>query len=577
MSKREQPLTPDAESTISLASEEVAASVVQTLCSILQQRSCEREPAGLPFSELLQPLLHHAAKSIEPFAASHSWLAGALPGLKAQLLRRLWTVARLPLYLWFHLHQRPNESSGYQRFLSSMSSDAPSASTGSNDPSWSGLFSEYPELARLLDLIVVEWRAASTEFLARLVADSPRLAQFLLLPSLQVESVIAGLSDPHNQGRSVIRVKFSGEKGLAYKPRPLGAEAAFFRLLAQIAAQEPELRLPAAQVVTRDGYGWMAWIDPSPASSSNDWYTRAGMLQFLLQVFGISDAHMANCVATAEAPSLVDCECMLMPTAHVFNTSGSQDDALETFVAEIESTGFLPRLSRSSSEPDLSGLFGCGGQPVEFRIPIFTTTPDGCDLSFKAAILRPQRNLISNGSPSITKMAAGKSFLSGFERMYIHFVRHREPLRATLAALQPIPSRILLRNTRRYVEILSQSIHPRFLRSRKDRRAFVASSLRADLPSLSTAAAPEILEAELDALDCLNVPYFHAVGRDLYAGDAMIQAEFLAAVGRDVVLERLLRLDPAKLIQYKQVLQLLWLNSVLGGEPVATAAAHHAS
>jgi lantibiotic modifying enzyme len=497
-----------------------------------------------PFVEILQPLADEAITEIAAFSEQYSWLAGALPGLRGQLVQRMGSIANLPLYLWFQTH---HSKATYEQFSRDMHSGA---------AGWNNFVGEYPELERLPGILSKQWQGASLEFLQRLAVDRAALGEFLSLPDLEVESVTAGWSDPHGHGRSVIRVSLPGGQQIAYKPRSLAAELSLAQLVDRIAASNPELRIPHAAVLSRPTHGWMTWLAPSACMDAPGWYAAAGRLQVLLQAVGATDAHMGNCVATAEGPALIDCECLLTPQAKGWKPA----DALDALLAKLQQSALLPDARRPVGDPDLSGLFGCGGQATGYRIPVWSQSPaGGVSLSLQPALLRPQVNLPLGEACSISRMAACAPFLEGFAAMHRYLASHAAEVLEALEPLRHAPMRALLRSTRRYTQILSDSIHPRLLRDGEERRRAIAAMLAEEpLP----VAAPGIVEAEAEALERLDVPLFHAEGLDLTSEDHILAEGYFLASGHGEMESRLQAMAEEDLPRILSTLRLLWIMSL---------------
>ena len=104
--------------------------------------------------------------------------------------------------------------------------------------------------------------------LRRLAADRPEIEAALGggRPAGRVLEVRSGLSDPHDGGRTVAVVRFASGLRVVYKPRPVGLEAAFSRLLQwwNRSAGGPELVVP--RVLVRRGYGWMEFVAHEPCA-----------------------------------------------------------------------------------------------------------------------------------------------------------------------------------------------------------------------------------------------------------------------------------------------------------------------
>src|SRR5205085_4564960 len=124
-------------------------------------------------------------------------------------------------------------------------------------------FQEYSVLARAVARLMENWIASTAEFLARLSSDWNSLGRhFEARGGIgNVEQLTAGLSDPHRGGRSVIIVKFSSGLRVVYKPKSLETEEAYSRLLGWLNGQGISLPLRGLNVLSRPGYGWVAFIE----------------------------------------------------------------------------------------------------------------------------------------------------------------------------------------------------------------------------------------------------------------------------------------------------------------------------
>jgi lantibiotic modifying enzyme len=503
-------------------------------------------------AEILRQLTKDASRVLASIVQRHPWLASAVPGLEAQLIGRLYSIANVPLYLWFRVHCESAHIDAFTRFCEAMRSDDRSLR--------SGLFREYPELARLLFIVVEQWQASSLEFLERLGADRCALAQFLGVSELRLESVFAGLSDAHDHGRTVIKLVFLGGHQVAYKPRSLESEVVWARLVRVIADRDPSLKVPHAAVLSRPTHGWMVWLTPSASADAADWYSSAGGVHCLFQALGTVDAHMANCVGTAVGPALIDCECLLTPRMSDQSAGG---DEVESMLTRIRLSMFLPDPQRAAGEPDLSGLFGQGGQSTGYRIPVWTQDSSGeVELNFRPAVLRSQANLLPDGVEPISGMAACAAFLNGFSRMHAYLATHSREALAALGPLRNLHTRVLLRNTRRYTDILSRSVHPRYLRNRQERRRLIVTLLEHEPLEVSPAVAMRIIEAEAEALERLDIPFFHASGHDLISEDQCIARGLFASSGYEDAAERLSDLAEVDLAKTLTALRLLWIMSL---------------
>jgi type 2 lantibiotic biosynthesis protein LanM len=361
---------------------------------------------------------------------------------------------------------------------------------------------ELPVLGRLLGTSVLQWIEASAELLRRIDNDAADLHWILgagraPAPAVRVN---AGLSDPHDGGRTVALVTFASGLRAIYKPRRLALEAAWARLQAWINDQAPPCPLAVTPTIERDGYGWMAFVEHAPCGSTAAaarFFTRAGMLHYLFVLLGAADCHMGNIIAAGEYPVLIDAECVFQPG----------DDDAAAMEAEAFASGFIgmPAAVRTPEHPDLSGLTGCGGQPVAHTVAEWhETNTAAMTLAFVPAVTADQRNRARlDGAPAAPSRFA-ECLSEGFAALHRMFAGRPE----ALAALDPFDAtlpRTLLRSTREYVAILNRSLRPRCLRDGVERSLALDELSCAYLAAERTPPWP-LLDAETDALERLDIP-----------------------------------------------------------------------
>ena len=87
-----------------------------------------------------------------------------------------------------------------------------------------------------------------------------------------------GLSDPHNEGRTVMLLEFAAGS-VIYKPRPGDGEWEWFSFLQGMNALSFRPGLRAARVLRQKGYCWMERIESSPCTdqaAARRFYRRMG-------------------------------------------------------------------------------------------------------------------------------------------------------------------------------------------------------------------------------------------------------------------------------------------------------------
>jgi type 2 lantibiotic biosynthesis protein LanM len=331
----------------------------------------------------------------------------------------------------------------------------------------------------------------------------------------------------------VIGVGFTSGLKLIYKPKDLGLDVAYFKLLdwcnqhfietGSFASLQPFKLL---KVLNRSNYGWVEVVEYLPCQNQEEikhYYQRAGQLLCLLYVLGANDCHNENLIACGEHPVLVDLETLMH---HPFREIAGQERkeganalslAHRQLMDSVMRTGLLPRWDVGSDRRtayDLSGLGGVGEQETSYRVPKWENiNTDGMALGYETAKMSSQANAPSLEGVTPSPNEYVNELVDGFEQMYRFLVAHREALLATdgpLAALAHQRVRCVFRPTQVYASVLQKSLHPQYLRDGLDRSIELEVLSRAFLWTDSKHPFWLILKAELQALEQLDIPYFAA-------------------------------------------------------------------
>ncbi len=329
----------------------------------------------------------------------------------------------------------------------------------------------YPVLRRWQKTIEEDAGRARAECLKRLAADRTDL-ETLFGKLGRLRRLRAGLSDPHEKGRTVMELVFSSGKRLIYKPRAASHDAAYARLLSWAGWD-----FPVPLVLGRKSWSWHEALAPAPAKPTKRWLEDMGALLALLSLAGATDLHRENWLSKGGRPVPADLE-------GLFGYGGERRWA-------PLATGLLP-VWRFAGEEALSevdsGLFGA------LRPPSITRP------AFRAG--RLVYRLPKGPRPAPFD---AKAVLRGFSRAARRLRSRRPPVPPGLKA------RTLARSTRDYADWLFWSTAPDLLKDERaqegalDRFGFAPAERRAlrrrDIPvSYAPAAAPR--GAALDAAVC---------------------------------------------------------------------------
>lgn len=399
-------------------------------------------------------------------------------------------------------------------------------------------FLAYPVLARELGSSVLHWVEARAEMLQRLAIDRHDLER-LFGDGRElgaVEGIGAGLSDPHNGGRTVAELTFEGGQHVIYKPKGLGNEVAFNALINWVnqTVQATGRHLPAfklVEVLDRGTYGWVEKVEIEACSdeeAARRYYTRAGMLLALLYVLGATDAHMENLIACGEFPILIDLETLLHHRAvyeDMPDQAGASVLAHDQMTSSVLRTGLLPTWQLESDNSvafDISGLGGVQDQIVSSVSRQYwrETNTDRMSLVTVQVPIQPRSNVATLGGEPLHLDPYASELESGFEAMYRFLIEQREALLAPdglLAALAEEPMRFVFRPTRVYSLLRHQLLDAVYLRDGADLSIGLDVLTRAIMPQSSRGREAgkrsvfwPLIEAEREAMERGDIPYFAA-------------------------------------------------------------------
>ena len=119
------------------------------------------------------------------------------------------------------------------------------------------------------------------------------------------------LSDPHRSGRTVSILTLEGGVKLVYKPRSLGLDRAFSKLLAWVNSHDDLLTLKPIAVLDCGTHGWMEFVEHRACQTEDEvrrYYERAGQMLCLAYLLQGADIHAENIIAGGEHPVFIDLE-----------------------------------------------------------------------------------------------------------------------------------------------------------------------------------------------------------------------------------------------------------------------------
>ena len=203
---------------------------------------------------------------------------------------------------------------------------------------------KYAYATRLASLALCQWQETQRRLSRHLAEDRHALEQhFGIARDNPVTAVRCGLSDRHHNGQSVMRIEFSGNQALYYKPRGMQLESCIARLCEKLDASLTHI---VPSVLSCDGHGWAAEIH-AQAGDPEQYYQQAGKVIFAAWMFAGTDLHDENVMAAEQGPVIIDAEMLASPIPLSATSSGSSTNPAMSGAriedATVLRSGLLPR------------------------------------------------------------------------------------------------------------------------------------------------------------------------------------------------------------------------------------------
>jgi type 2 lantibiotic biosynthesis protein LanM len=422
------------------------------------------------------------------------------------------------------------------------------------------LFSRYPVLARLVATALTHWLAEMEAFLSRLQNDAPEIARrfFHVVALSPVQSIRSSLSDPHRKGKTVKVVIFEDGRKIVYKPKSLAIDAAWQNLASWLRQRDSFLDVRAPAVWDCGDYGWIEFIEHLPCKTVEEarrFYRRAGILTCLFYVLNGTDFHKENLIASGAYPVPIDLETIFVPNVVLVRENNLAAKLLRTVLRSLMLPNWTISPDRKSSY-DISGLgssegIGDSGTALSW-VHINTDA-----MQFTAGALEPGEP--SQNRPTLKDIPIDpgdfiEELIEGFERAYRALMRLRPEILARQGPLEGFGfrecfTRVVFRATPVYSSMLTRSLIPRLLANGLDRSLEFEGFSRQMLAISDEMEKARLFQAEVDALEQLDVPYFDAQAGStaVRCGDGSEARGLISEAGFHAVVSCLCSLNAADL------------------------------
>ncbi|MEI6809035.1 MAG: type 2 lanthipeptide synthetase LanM family protein [bacterium] len=406
-------------------------------------------------------------------------------------------------------------------------------------------FEDYAFLARLAAVMVREWQEATDEFVTRLWEDRHLLQAFIgsEAPLPAVQRIQGGISDFHHGSRSVLVLTFCDGRKVVYKPKDMCMERGFSDLLRWLDAACLEPRLKSLQVMERQGYGWVEYVNHAECSDEDEgrlYFVRCGMLLALCYLLDGTDIHHENVVACGADPVIVDLET-------IFHPQYPEDESLIGAAQRAAGRRVWKSVLRTMMLPnwmaDHDGhRFNVGGMGAQ-----------EANDTRSANVPRLKGRLLSTEDYR-------EDVEEGFRKLTGFFIENKHVLCGTSSPLNVFrgtPVRFVLRPTRVYNQLMRRILHPAFLREGIDASIEIDTLALTYVHRLKRPTDWSVLYAEHNRLLTLNTPYFQTRTdcRNLVLDGGGILRNYFRSTAFDEVIKNIASLTPGEIEEQLQFIR----------------------
>ena len=334
-------------------------------------------------------------------------------------------------------------------------------------------------------------------------------------------------SEKHNGEQTLLFTCEDGSKWI-YKPRDLRPDILLSEFVLHLNLPHP-YDLKAPQILAREGYGFMGFLEHAPCKSRqdvHDYFRRAGVVLAIADSLNYTDGHFENLIASGPYPFLIDGETLFQ-----------NFDAKALKEKTILSTGLVQRTAPNEKKKAFHSAFQANQKEVyHILFPhALNERTDDLQVVFHGYREGIMHNLPHYEGSYFFAQNFMDEFIQGFEIGYNAITTHRDTIlndRNWWDRVFNLRALKLVRHTVNYIFLLRRIQQPDASESREKAAALITEKL-GDSPYTSY---------EIRDLMKGNVPYFfhHPSERFFSNGDGERYPENLPETALDQIKRHLL-------------------------------------
>ncbi|CAI3807314.1 hypothetical protein DBADOPDK_04481 [Pseudomonas sp. MM223] len=369
----------------------------------------------------------------------------------------------------------------------------------------------YPVLFDLLIQTLLDINTYVVNVIQHFIDDHRLLCTTFASDTGKINQITLGLGDPHGNYQTVCEVKTT-HQALIYKPRA-NREAAFYQetlLLLHNLTLSDWFSVYVPKSLTQADHCWTEKVLHLPCQTATQhtlFYQRLGAQVAVVHALNGIDFHFENIIAHGTSPVMIDLECLfnapLGNTPHATPPQPTLAAALQTVRDSVFSSGFVPFAQHAGN--DVSGL------TPQCRFSILQNTLIHENGFYHLRKISTEHDTAGTHQPfepgsKLTAQHYLPALLEGFEFGYHAISQHKQRLVDHLRhSTKQLTTRLLVKNTQRYVDFIALGLHPRFMQNWLDRELLFATLWS---EAKGNPLKEHALKAEIGELQRLNIPRF---------------------------------------------------------------------
>lgn len=418
------------------------------------------------------------------------------------------------------------------------------------------LFEKYPVLWRCIEEKIHQVVGYYVEIVENFVDNKIEIQKkFCIGTSIKrITNIKSGLSDVHNQGKSVVVVTLDDSLELLYKPRSMENELGFLNLLEWI-SDKVGLDCYQYPILSYENHSWCSIVKHDSCDTEEQvkrYYHRFGIQLFLVYCLGTRDLHFENVIASGEYPVFVDLEALTYGKRE-HNTDGIKYAINQHLADSVLCSGLLP-YTWQNLNIDSSGISGKGGQKYGFKVPVIVNRRTAnMRIEYRYPETKAVQNLVKVKEKDCNPVQHVQDLLDGFEKAYVKILENKEELLQRSLFLQNLKSRYVTMNTQQYSMLLSASYHPSVMRDGAERETLFYSLWKG-----RNETEQEVVESEIQDLLNGNIPYFSCsvCGKYLMHDGKEIDNKYFSKTAWEVFVEKIKKMSVSDMNVQKEYIRM---------------------